>query len=340
MQTGHKNLLRDVLQLIEVQHKKGNMKQILRVVLGWIALLIAACSYANDSLARVGAGGLVLEKTDNIQMVSEVLEISTSKIRVTYHFLNTSDHDIKTTVAFPLPPIIDFQNDPGAYHAPLDSFRMFVNGAEVSVHKNRLFLVNNVDVTDKLRKIGLSDDQIFNPNFDCMSVFPGSPYQRCFPTEEQNAAIKSMDADNGEIKETAYWEQTFPAGKEVEVVHEYKPFTGHNNYGRPHNAPPNEECMDDSTRKAINSRFGDENSAHPVGSPPVVEDVEYILGTGRNWKGPIKNFKLILRKESPNDVVSLCFPGKAKKTSPTTIEFLQTDYVPQDRLIVYFYLVH
>lgn len=68
-----------------------------------------------------------------------------------------------------------------------------------------------------------------------------------------------------------------------------------------------------------------------------LEDVEYILGTGRNWKGPIADFTLRIEKARPDDIVSLCFPGQPRRVSPTVLEFHEVNLVPQDRLVVYFY---
>ncbi len=301
------------------------MTRLTWIMLGMLLMPLGAS--ANDSSARVGAGGLVLEKSDDIEMVSEVLEISTEKIRVTYHFLNTSSRDIKTVVAFPMPAFYQADRD---NIGPLDTFRMSVNGKNVAARKNRKFLIGDADVTDKLRQLGLTDDQIFNTNFECWEMQADNP---CSLTQKQVAAVDDLGKRvNGlwQIQETAYWEQVFPAGKDIEVVHEYRPFTGFH-YGGHQYDDPESDCLDDGTRKAIAKR--DEQYDRTT---PTTRDVEYILGTGRNWKGPIKHFKLIVRKDSPEDVVSLCFPGKAKKASPVTIEFSRTDYVPQDKLVVYF----
>lgn len=71
----------------------------------------------------------------------------------------------------------------------------------------------------------------------------------------------------------------------------------------------------------------------------VLEQVAYILGTARNWKGPIAEFTLRIKKQKPSDFVSLCFPGKPVKISQTVYEFHQTDFVPPDTLVVYFYTI-
>ena len=309
---------------------------------GALFFLISNCASANDSVARVGAGGLELLKTDNIQMVSEELEISVSKIRVKYHFLNTSDKDIKTTVAFPMPAFEGERRVIGGEEnqRPLESFQIRVNGNPVSVRKNRVFLIKNVDVTDKLRKAGLTDEQIFDPLSNCLGRYQiPSNDLTCNITDKNLSVIKSLPKDGPwQIQETAIWEQRFPAGKEIEVTHEYQPFvsSGANIYGSGEwelkrlKERGTQACLDEQTLKALLRK-------RAIKVPLYSQEVEYILGTGRNWSGPIKQFKLIIRKAAPDEIVSLCFPGNATKTSPTTLEFTQTDYVPQDRLVVFFY---
>ena len=69
------------------------------------AVLLAAPAAANDSVASMGAGGLVLGRTDGIEMRSEDLYVSAREIRVRYRFYNRTDQDISTLVAFPLPDL-------------------------------------------------------------------------------------------------------------------------------------------------------------------------------------------------------------------------------------------
>ena len=67
-------------------------------------VLQTAGAFANDSPAtRLGAGGLTFTKSEDIRMLEEVIEISTKLIRVKFRFLNESDKDIHTMVAFPGP---------------------------------------------------------------------------------------------------------------------------------------------------------------------------------------------------------------------------------------------
>lgn len=73
-------------------------------LLGLLALLaVPQVVSANDAVASLGAGGIVIGKTDAIVMEQEDLFVSEDKIRVAYVFRNTSKEAIETRVAFPVP---------------------------------------------------------------------------------------------------------------------------------------------------------------------------------------------------------------------------------------------
>ena len=63
--------------------------------------LSAAPALANDSVAELGTGGLILSRSDAVAMQSEDLFISPEKVTVDYVFHNNTDKD--AIVAFPLP---------------------------------------------------------------------------------------------------------------------------------------------------------------------------------------------------------------------------------------------
>lgn len=77
------------------------MKKIVACAAG--ALLLGAPAGANDSTAEAAAGGLVLTKSDAIDMVSEDLFVSADEVRVRYVFRNRTAKNVRTIVAFPLP---------------------------------------------------------------------------------------------------------------------------------------------------------------------------------------------------------------------------------------------
>ncbi|MFH0822326.1 MAG: DUF4424 family protein, partial [Pseudomonadota bacterium] len=54
---------------------------------------------------------------------------------------------------------------------------------------------------------------------------------------------------------------------------------------------------------------------------------------------PIGRFVLRIKTTPPDEFMSVCFPGKLRMVSPGMYECVHADFVPQDRLIVYFYTV-
>ncbi|MDP3652790.1 MAG: DUF4424 family protein [Rhodoferax sp.] len=311
---------------------------------------------ANDSFARIGTGGLTLIQNSQVRMLEENLEISTKAVRVRYRFLNEGPNDIRATVAFPMPP---YQlRDDGCEEQPLRDFKVTVDGKPIQTKPDFKAELSGRDVTGALRKIGLTESQIFYQLGNCHDAENDvRPL-----TKKQAAAVARLGNEKNRdpqwrMIETYYWEQTFPAGREIEVQHDYKPLVG-STYNAPYqnghlvteelptafksgsDPDPKEACMDDALRKSLIKRaqtLGEGRNAIWVWAS--FQDVEYILGTGRNWKGPIGQFTLRIKKESPDQVVSLCFPGKPKKIDPLTIEFTEKDFIPQDRLVVYFYTI-
>ena len=70
-----------------------------------VLALSGAPSRADDSMATLGAGGLALEKTDKIALVSEDLTLSPTAVKVSYRFRNLTNADYETIVAFPMPDV-------------------------------------------------------------------------------------------------------------------------------------------------------------------------------------------------------------------------------------------
>jgi hypothetical protein len=70
-----------------------------------VLALSGAPSRADDSTATLGAGCLVLEKTDKIALVSVDLTLSPTAVKVSYRFRNLTNANIETTVIFPMPDV-------------------------------------------------------------------------------------------------------------------------------------------------------------------------------------------------------------------------------------------
>ncbi len=228
----------------------------------------------------------------------------------------------------------------------MDSFKVWVNGSPVCPNVFRKAVVGDRNVTEDLRRFGMSDAQIFGD---------------ADVTDDQKSALGNLKVANRslydfDIAEIAYWDQSFPAGQEIAVEHRYAPAVGKtwasvatdgsfdglnasSSAGERLGLRRNEACLDDRTKRAILNRIDETAANRPESLYVNLHNVEYILSTGRNWKGPIGQFTLRVEKDKPEQIVSLCFPGKPSKVSPTVYEFREKDFVPQGRLVVDFYTV-
>ncbi len=330
---------------------------ILRVFVAAVIIGSTHAGLANDTAARVAAGGITFVKSEHIRMLEEVLEVSLSMVRVKYRLLNESDQDIHTTVAFPMPP---YRWNSGESmwdmnQRPVTTFKAFVNGRQISNATTIKAIIGGRDVTWRLREIGLSDAEI-QVGAGCHVTQTGTIVYDL--TQHQKEMVMQLTGEkeacpSWTVASTLFWEQTFPAQKEVVVEHQYAPFVGIG-YSAPYQQPhgyvtdipavegetdKNRACLSSSTRKAIDKRI----KAFVDGGEKLVyvtlHDVEYVLGTGRNWKGPIGKFTLRITKDSPDQFIALCFQGKPTKVNSNVYEFVQKGFVPQDRLVVYFYTV-
>lgn len=319
------------------------------------ALLVhAPLALANDTAARIGTGGLEFVKMPHVRMASEQLSISAGQINVRYVFVNDSDQPIETLVAFPMP---EFGYNPGYSEldrniGPLENFKISVGGQPIEPKLERKALDNGRDITARLRAAGLDDHEIFR-SFGAFDIEQGE-----FRLAKKKVArLKriGMEGPGWAVRETAYWRQRYPSRSPVEVTHSYKPLDGyvHTMFNAGYIDEKNmtedlavssiwgdrtdRACVDEGARKAIEKRVRQllRDGARSV--QVTLRDVEYILGTGRNWKGPIGDFTLDLVKDEPDDVVSLCFPGTPTRVDRKTLRFRHKDFVPPDRLHVNFY---
>jgi len=158
-------------------------------------------------------------------------------------------------------------------------------------------------------------------------------------------------------------QQVFPKGRITSVVHEYTPAVGggipYYNYKTMKDA-----LLEISSNEASRKEHGyflnctDVNDAlnnledwiefmqNEKSLDPSDEEnywqylvrystLGYILKTGKNWKGPIKNFELKVTADFPF-FLNTCFPG-LERTSETSYEFKATDYVPEKNIYLMFH---
>jgi Domain of unknown function (DUF4424) len=311
-----------------------------------ITLLASAPAAANDSSAELAIGGLTLVKSGAISMDSEDLYISKDRVRVTYRFTNSSNADIETLVAFPLPDLAGGESEgetPVNYRTSLD-FKTLADGKSVKLELVEQAAFKGVDITRKLADlhIPLSDLE------DGFHVRINGLPEGARKTLVEDGLIESAGEDTQPLwtpkwtlKTSVTRKQIFPAGKTIIVEHSYNPVAGSSVAGSLEPRYRSEEwaqsqikkyCIDKSWLAAFD-RAGEKRKT-PEGAYPYAETwLSYVLTTGANWNGPIKHFRMVIDKGAPEATVSFCAEG-VKKISPTQFEVRRENFTPVQNIDV------
>jgi hypothetical protein len=317
-----------------------------------VALLAKSPAWANDSTAELTTGGLVFVRNDDIQMRSEDLFISVEEIRVRYRFFNTSAKDVTVHVAFPMPTIegdkLDYDlalpsNDP----ENLLDFVTHVAGKPVETQVEQKALAKGADRTAYLRALGIPLAPHLQEAREAVNRLPREKWDELIGMGL--AKIEEFDAGKGmqkalaptwSLQTTFYWQQTFPARKELLIEHRYKPSVGMSvmtALGLPELAgepwfPPfrDKYCIEKDILDAVDRA----RRTSREGNVPFSEErIDYVLKTGANWAGPIGQFRLVVDKGERNALVSFCGTG-VKKIGPTRFEMRKTNFTPEGNISI------
>ncbi|MGO7207352.1 DUF4424 family protein, partial [Rhizobium ruizarguesonis] len=124
-----------------------------------VAVAIASPALANDTMAEIKTGGLIFAQSDDVSMAEEDLFISASEVRVDYVFENSSDKDVESLVAFPMPDItgqVDNNSAISDYYS--DNFLHFStvqDGRPITAKLQQRVVSLGIDVTDEFAKLGI-----------------------------------------------------------------------------------------------------------------------------------------------------------------------------------------
>jgi hypothetical protein len=309
------------------------------VLLPLLLLALTAPAAANDSTAGHDAGGLVLTRSADIDMVSEDLFVSSDRIRVRYVFRNRTPRDVRTTVAFPMPDrdLTEAHFRDVAY--PQD-FRTTVDGRSVAMAVERKALLAGADRTAALAQLGL------DPDSDGKALDARPEAQRAQLLKLGLAVVDEYDDGHGwekhlvpawTVKEAWHWEQLFPAGRDLAVEHVYTPGTG-GSVGSGlamagfRSSPEGRRMIADYCVD-VSFLAGVDRLARRAGGTVPEQRIGYVLTTGRNWRSPIGRFRLVVDKGAPENLVSFC-GEEVRKISPTRFEMVKTNWRPQRDLKV------
>ena len=310
-------------------------------------LLLAADATANDSMATLSTGGLVFLTSSEIEMTSEDLYVGAEEVRVRYTFTSRSDTDQTALVAFPMPDITgsgDFMvMIPTEDEDNIFGFETTFEGKPVAATLHQYAFAFGIEYTDYLRDLGVPLLPYGGQTIEAINALDESTKAELV----RRGLVIPMEWGDGEtthtdhtpiwtLRSTYSWEATFPAGKTVTVAHRYRPSVG-GTVGVTFLADPSEGydpagdyagkyCTDDSFVRAVRRTLPNQNE--PWGAPFTESWLSYVWSTGANWSGPIRHFRLTVDKGRPENLVSFCWDGEVKKTSPTTFEMEATDFYP------------
>lgn len=315
-----------------------------------LVALGASTALANDTTAVLKTGGLEFTRSTDISMEKEVLFISMKEIRVDYVFRNSSDKAIDTLVAFPMPdieggPMSDVSSGDQNQDNFLD-FTVTQDGEAIEPELQQRAWANALDVTEEIKAAGVS---LLPNSDDTIKAVENLPQE----TRDKWVAdgllrIDSWDQGNGEethympiwtLKSAYYWRAHYEPGVDIKVSHTYKPSVGgtvqpafldenREPKGQYYEEYKAKYCIDDAFVRAAQKTL----KALDEGKPYHYESwISYVLTTGANWAGPIKDFTLIVDKGSKDNYVSFCGTG-VKKIGPTTFEMKAKDFWPEKDL--------
>jgi hypothetical protein len=317
------------------------------------ALAAARVVRANDSTAELATGGLIFVQNNHVEMRSEDLFVSAAEIRVRYTFFNKTDRNVTVLVAFPMPEVrIEHQDQ--SFSLPTDDpvnmleFSTSVGGKPVETRVEQRVFSAGIDRTQMLRDLGVPLAPHLPSTNEALDRLSRDKWDELIRVGL--AEIEEFNVGKGmqqhltarwALQTTFYWEQTFPAGAETVIEHRYRPSVGETvgtELGSPHAAKEpwlaqytRKYCLDKTFLTAVDQ--SKKGSRREYGAPFTEERIDYILKTGANWSGPIGDFRLVVDKGDPDNLVSYCGDG-LKKISPTQFEMRKKDFRPEGNLSV------
>lgn len=302
-------------------------------------------AFANDSAWGEDNGSIVLSKQNDISMAKERLLIAPDKINVDYLFINHSSQDITVPVTFPMPPIYQYE---GQDMAPgIINFKLNVEGKPVKTQARWVVMLfdengkDREDITQKVIHAGWTLPQLIN-------LLQNEPYN-----DSRSKKLPPLPAvwfkgglPQFYVQQHFVWQQTFPAGKEIMINHSYTPSLSGGvptpiEYivGDESKDNPGNECLNATARKQIEKLDNGLKNKHKENYGGLGwNQLNYILSTGANWKDSvIGDFTLRIHKISPQNVLVTCFKHPFKQIDPTTLEFTQKDFKPDENLSLTYY---
>jgi Domain of unknown function (DUF4424) len=315
--------------------------------------LWSAPAWANDSTAELSVGGLVFTRNSDVSMESEDLTITPEQVTVRYSFVNQSAKPVTLTVAFPLPDIDLSESEnyaiPSADPINFVDFQTKIDGNPVTFTIHQQAFLGDKDVSATVLAAGLPILPIGTQQ-NKISELAADARERLITAgllmpAGTDAMGQQLYGGSWTVKTSVVRQQVFPPGRPVSVEHRYRTSVGLSfdtvlRKGLRENKDMDQEvqryradyCIPDDLLRGIDKIAG---PAEANTAKLRERRITYILKTGANWAGPIKDFRLVVDKGRPNRLVSFCLDN-VKKISPTSFEVRIKDFTPAKDLKILF----
>ncbi|TQX85194.1 MULTISPECIES: DUF4424 domain-containing protein [Rhizobium] len=325
-----------------------------KAVVCLFVLVSSSTAFCDDSSATLGAGGLVLQKTDKVTIVSEDLYLSLNSIRVSYRFRNVANTDFTTTIAFPMPDFVGGGSNsttvvPDPASDNFMKFQTLVDGQPIEAQlEQRAFLaadgVADIEITERLKALHIPLVPTVEATQEAISKLTNAQRKNLV----ENNFVDTGDAgDYGGQSQTLYpvwtlrskyWRnQTFPVGREIAVQQTYVPVLGSQSslsFGSPDmdadriKSYREKFCTDAAFTKAAHTLYSKAADDNGKSFQSFEQYLSYVIKSGGNWAGPIGSYRLVVDKGDPKTLVSFCGDG-VKKIGPTQFELKSQNYKPE-----------
>jgi hypothetical protein len=302
-------------------------------------------AFANDTSAELSVGGLVFTRSAEVSLESEDLTITPDLVTVKYRFLNHAPTPVTLTIAFPLPDIDLSEGE--SYSIPsLDStnfvgFETKVDGAPVKFTVHQTAFLGSQDISAALHAANVPLLPL-GPEEIRLAELPQATRDQLI---KQGLLLPNGTDDQGHqlyegawtVKTAVVRQQTFPPNRPVTVEHRYHTSVGMSfdtvlRKGLRLNKAMaaevekyrKEYCVSDAFLASLD-RLGGDGQANTTKLQE--RRISYVLKTGANWAGPIKDFNLTVDKQKPDRLISFC-PNQGRASTPTLTQFTAKDFTP------------
>jgi hypothetical protein len=302
-------------------------------------------AFANDTTAELAVGGLVFTRNADVSIESEELTITPDTVKVRYIFLNQTPAPVTATIAFPMPDIDLSEAD--NYAIPTDdpvnfiAFETTIDGKPAPLEINQRAFLGDKDVSAVVKGAGAPILPIGSLQ-NRVAELPKTSKDRLIAAgllipAGTDAKGGPLHSGSWTVKTAVMRQQTFPPDKPVVVEHRYRTSMGLSFDTVLRKALRDNKAMDQEVKRyraayCISDtllRGIDRVAGNAEGNTARLRErrISYILKTGANWAGPIKDFKLVIDKGRPERLVSFCMDN-IKKVSSTAFEVRIKDFTP------------